>query len=179
MMTTNQKAAGLAVTVNNDRETYNRRQHLAAMSFSQRVPEYAEIVKEQAAKERAQFKTKYTRADVNEAADVALFYDRQDIAEMMRDKVAAGDRITARGRKWFDKNGGNTYHSVRMTVGGVSVYLSYTYGYDDQWKQTAIDWLVTMGIIETQKYDHGGTKYRELYDMVSWGDAPYGLKREL
>jgi hypothetical protein len=36
-----------------------------------------------------------------------------------------------------------------------------------------------MGIIETQKYDHGGTKYRELYDMVSWGDAPYGLKREL
>ena len=88
-------------------------------------------------------------------------------------------KFIVEGRKWFDKNGGNTYHSVRMTVGGVSVYLSYTYGYDDQWKQTAIDWLITMGIIEPQKYDHGGTKYRELYDMVSWGDAPYGLKREL
>jgi hypothetical protein len=179
MMTRNQKAEALAVAVNNDSDTYNRRKHLAAMSYSQFVPEYLEIVKAQAAKERAQFKTKYTRADIKEAASVALFYDRQHMAEIMRDKVAAGDRISARGRKWFDKPNGNTYHSVRMTVGGVSVYLPMQYGYDDQWRQTAVDWLLTAGIIETKEHENGATKYRELYEQISWGEAPYGLKREL
>jgi hypothetical protein len=101
------------------------------------------------------------------------------MAEIMRDKVAEGDKITARGRKWFDRNGGNTYHSVRMTVGGVSVYLPMQYGYDDQWRQTAVDWLLTAGIIEKQEHENGATKYRELYEQISWGDAPYGLKREL
>jgi hypothetical protein len=179
MQATNHKAEGLAVSVNNDPNTYKRRQHLAAISFSQLVPEYAEIVKAQADKEREQFKSKYTRADIKEAAAIAFFHDRQHMREIMRDKVKGGDRVSARGRKWFDKVNGNTYHSVTMTVGGVSVYIPMQYGYGDQWRQTAVDWLVANDIFEPQKYESGATKYRELYDMVTWGDAPEGLKREL
>lgn len=179
MQTTNHKAEALAVAVNNDRDTYKHRQHLAAMSFSRLVPEYTEIVKAQAAKEREQFKSKYTRADIKEAAAIAFFYDRQHMREIMRDKVKDGDRVSARGRKWFDKINGNTYHSVTMTVGGVSVYIPMHYGYGDQWRQTAVDWLVSNDILEPRKYEGGATKYRELYDMITWGDAPEGLKRDL
>ena len=42
---------------------------------------------------------------------------------------------------WFDKAGGNTYHSVRVTrtKDGATLYCPFTYGYGDHYRQTALE----------------------------------------
>jgi hypothetical protein len=51
--------------------------------------------------------------------------------------------ITVSGKRWFDKTYGNTYHSVDVTVEDFktkiveSFYAPLTYGYDDQYRETA------------------------------------------
>lgn len=46
------------------------------------------------------------------------------------------------GKRWFQKSFGNTYHSVRILENGQEIaHIPKTYGYDDQYLQTAIDWL--------------------------------------
>lgn len=50
--------------------------------------------------------------------------------------------IHIHGRKWFERTNGNTYHSVTVWVDGEQVFREpYTYGYGDQYRQTATDWL--------------------------------------
>ena len=46
------------------------------------------------------------------------------------------------GRRWFERQNGNTYHSVRIFEDAKCiVHLPFTYGYGDQYLQTALDWL--------------------------------------
>lgn len=49
-------------------------------------------------------------------------------------------RFTAVVVTWFDKSGGNTYHSVRITrhSDGAMLYCPKTYGYGEHYKQTAL-----------------------------------------
>lgn len=50
------------------------------------------------------------------------------------------------GRRWFARNYGNTYHSVRIFKDGAQIaYLPEAYGYGDQFLQTALDWLKANG----------------------------------
>lgn len=52
------------------------------------------------------------------------------------------------GRRWFRKSAGNTYHTARVFLDGDLVYTSpHTYGYDNCFLQTAIDWLKAQKII--------------------------------
>lgn len=50
--------------------------------------------------------------------------------------------ITVLGKRWFDRINGNTYHSVQILIDGLPVHqIGRTYGYDQQYVQTAKDWL--------------------------------------
>ncbi len=62
------------------------------------------------------------------------------------------------GRRWFDKTYGNTYHTVTITsaINNTLIYESpITYGYDDQYRQTAIDLLAEKKLFrESDRHNH-------------------------
>jgi hypothetical protein len=48
------------------------------------------------------------------------------------------DKIIIRGRRWFQKSAGNTYHSVTVTMpDGTELNSGIHYGYDSAYTQTA------------------------------------------
>jgi hypothetical protein len=52
------------------------------------------------------------------------------------------------GRRWFQKSYGNTYHTVKVYIDGGLFYESpKTYGYGEQYIQTAQDWLNEKGFL--------------------------------
>lgn len=54
--------------------------------------------------------------------------------------------ITIIGRRWFQKSYGNTYHSVTVIVDGETIgRVDMTYGYGDQYIQTAHELLCKAG----------------------------------
>ena len=64
--------------------------------------------------------------------------------------------ITVIGRRWFQRSYGNTYHTVRVMVDGVTVWTSEKqYGYGDQYVQTAEEWLYANVLPAPEKYDNG------------------------
>jgi hypothetical protein len=64
-------------------------------------------------------------------------------------------------RRWFQRTYGNTYHSVRVHQDGVVIYSSgRTYGYGEQWLQTACEWLAENGYPAlAERYDNGMRKH--------------------
>ncbi len=51
-------------------------------------------------------------------------------------------------REWFDRSGGNSYFSSRVSVDGLFIYSSgMTYGYDTQHIHTALEELVKRGFL--------------------------------
>ena len=51
------------------------------------------------------------------------------------------------GKRWFQKTWGNTYHSVRVSIDGNEIgYEPYSYGYGDQYLQTAHEILQKAGL---------------------------------
>lgn len=61
------------------------------------------------------------------------------------------------GKRWFDRKCGNTYHSVKVFVNNHFIGENpYTYGYDDQYIQTAFDIL----------QEHGYFKGKSYYDFL-------------
>ena len=56
------------------------------------------------------------------------------------------DQITIIGKRWFERSGGNTYHSCEVFVNGQSIgYKPFTYGYEEAYKQTALTILQEAG----------------------------------
>ena len=58
--------------------------------------------------------------------------------------------ITIDARRWFDRTYGNTYHSVTVTVkharkDDLVLRCDYTYGYGEQYLQTAHELLYQVG----------------------------------
>ena len=63
------------------------------------------------------------------------------------------------GYRWFDKINGNTYHTVYIVdvANNKQIYASeyIVYGYDDQYRQTAFDELIKMGLWkEEDRFNH-------------------------
>ena len=55
------------------------------------------------------------------------------------------------GRLWFDKSGGNTYHAVSISANGKWLFdIGITYGYGDQYLQTALDRLKSYGLVSEE-----------------------------
>jgi hypothetical protein len=80
------------------------------------------------------------------------------------------------GRLWFDKSGGNTYHAVSISANGKwLIDIGMTYGYGDQYLQTALEWLKKFGLVsEEVRSVHDLRDTLDLY--TSYKDT---LKREL
>lgn len=54
--------------------------------------------------------------------------------------------LTLIGRRWFNRRCGNTYHSVEIIVDGNCVQkIDYSYGYGEQYEDTAKNWLDAHG----------------------------------
>jgi hypothetical protein len=64
------------------------------------------------------------------------------------------DSVFIKGRLWFDKTYGNTYHSVRVEVNGLSVgQVGFTYGYGEHYQDTALSYLKKIGLVsESVRY---------------------------
>lgn len=63
------------------------------------------------------------------------------------------------GKKWFDHINGNTYNSVVVTVNQsfkneFSFSLPITYGYGDYYLQRTIEFLVSIGAVESYATFH-------------------------
>jgi hypothetical protein len=58
--------------------------------------------------------------------------------KMRKQKLKKGDTVTVYGKRWFDRVNGNTYHTAEVEVNGTTLGKSpMTYGYDDQYLETA------------------------------------------
>lgn len=67
--------------------------------------------------------------------------------------------ITIIGRKWFQKSYGNTYHTAQIMVNGVTVHKTKRhYGYEDQYVETATEWLEKNSYIPKRERKNGGHK---------------------
>ena len=75
------------------------------------------------------------------------------------------------GVKWFDKINGNTYHKVYITNADTNkeIFTSphMVYGYDDQYKHTAFDELIKLGLFkEEDRFNHN--LIREMFYFNSY-----------
>ena len=59
--------------------------------------------------------------------------------------------IVIQGRRWFQKTNGNTYHSCTIIVDGVEIEgVSFCYGYDDAYVDSAAQQLEKAGILKRE-----------------------------
>ena len=80
--------------------------------------------------------------------------------------------------KWFDKINGNAYHAVNIyefKEGWNLIYSSgLTYGYGEQYKETAKDWLIKNGYLDVKdRFNH-----ELLRNLINW-NVKNALKRDL
>jgi hypothetical protein len=88
-------------------------------------------------------------------------------------------KFNAHGQRWFDKINGNTYHSVSIVNNetGEVIRCPFQYGYEDAYRQTALQAMFRHGWIPEKYKD-------ELYMFERENDYPIywtvndGLKRE-
>ena len=90
------------------------------------------------------------------------------------------------GKKWFDRVNGNTYNSVVVTVNHglkseFSFSLPITYGYGEYYVQRTIEFLVSIGAVESYYHFHRMKLDGKIYvlshcidnckksEVVAWG----------
>lgn len=80
------------------------------------------------------------------------------------------------GRLWFDKINGNTYHAVKIEANGkVISFIPITYGYENQYLETALKFLKNYGLVN--EATNSIWQLREFADIY-WVSY-YTPKREL
>ncbi len=81
-------------------------------------------------------------------------------------------------QRWTDRVYGNTYHAVQITSAktGKTIYKSgFTYGYGDQYRHTAIDYLVKKKLIkEADRFNH-----EYIRKTIHFSPPTDGLKRDM
>lgn len=76
-------------------------------------------------------------------------------------------------REWFDKTGGNSYFSARVSVDGQLVgFLPFQYGYGSQFETATREYLFLSG------YDVSSNLSAPLYQLASQGVHVYSVKYE-
>lgn len=79
--------------------------------------------------------------------------------------------IFIEAREWFDKTGGNSYFSARISIDGETVsYLPLQYGYESQYLTNAAHWLHLAGYITADE------KARSLHLLKDRGVHFYSVK---
>lgn len=81
--------------------------------------------------------------------------------------------ITVTGKRWFQKSYGNTYHSVNVNILDLEtneekeLYEPFSYGYGEQYKETATDLLKNnTDILKGCKESRYGLSYWCLLDEL-------------
>lgn len=75
--------------------------------------------------------------------------------------------IEITGRRWFQKSFGNTYHSATVALDGKQVFASAkTYGYGDQYRQTAEDWLRASGLLTDWREGESLREWCERHEVI-------------
>jgi hypothetical protein len=104
----------------------------------------------------------------------------KNITKMRKQKLKKGDTVTVIGRRWFDRVNGNTYHTAEVEVNGTTLGKSpMTYGYDDQYLETAKEIL-----LEHYDFPRGMTERSPMWQLRDNGvtlkkSVTDGLKRDL
>jgi len=89
-------------------------------------------------------------------------------------------KFMAHGQRWFDRVNGNTYHSVKITrlKDNKTIYCPFQYGYDDHYKQTALEAMATAKWLPVKYRDKDKWLYeRENNYPIAWS-VNDSLKRE-
>lgn len=88
-----------------------------------------------------------------EGFDEDLIIDMPEIKSVIKNPSV----ITVRGRRWFQKGPGNTYHSAEIYLDDVQVDgIEFAYGYGSQYLYNAFVKLQKDGLITPAISDHEG-----------------------
>ncbi len=171
------QANDLVLSLINDGEAYTDRLHCgyAMLQGSTHRMSFRDLVSAEAAKQRRQFKSKFSAAHISEAAKIVQSQTLEHCIESIRDSWN-GEKIQCDGRKWWDSTNGNTYCSARISVPTVSgvrwVSIPMDYGYGDHWKTLCVQTLQRMGFVFPEK-----ALQREL--PIDFTGGEYGKKSAL
>ena len=87
---------------------------------------------------------------------------------MSKKKISS---LFVEAREYFDKTGGNSYFSARISVDGQLVgFLPFQYGYGSQFETAAREYL------ELSEYDIKPAPFAPLYHLRNEGIAVYSVK---
>jgi len=75
-------------------------------------------------------------------------------------------------QRWFDKAWGNTYHSCAVVLNGKEIgFIPFEYGYDEQYKNTALTILQNNGYFNSgEQCDNGYPKDSENFHNFCIGN---------
>lgn len=76
------------------------------------------------------------------------------------------ETLVIRGRRWFQKLYGNTYHTVTVVVNGRALKSSIQYGYGNQYLVTAVDLLRENGYDIQENNIEALRSLKELCKMI-------------
>lgn len=77
--------------------------------------------------------------------------------------------IFIESRAWFDKTGGNTYFSARISLDGKLIgVLPFQYGYGSQFETAALEWLKANEVINHE--------HRTLHELEDYGVNLYSVQ---
>lgn len=89
-----------------------------------------------------------------------------------------GKHVVIRGRRWFERVNGNTYHSVEVYVNGKLIgYEPFAYGYGSQFLETAKDILAENGYINYQR-TKAVVPVKDVHGKVKYHTSKEGLNRQ-
>ena len=76
-------------------------------------------------------------------------------------------RLEVHGRRWFNRDKGHTYHSVRVRLDGKLIaHEPCRYGYGTQYSTTAVELLKDAGIIPADHPAKFAHKLGDLFDVA-------------
>jgi hypothetical protein len=100
-----------------------------------------------------------------------------------------GASLFFEGRAWFDKTGGNVYHSVRIWVNGdIVAVVPMRYGYENAYHMTAVQQLFELGYLPETLTDIGATRptreyptwrIEKILGITIYSSLTFGKKNEL
>lgn len=99
---------------------------------------------------------------ISEDGSISIDYEKQPglmrevLGEVRLTKYVADSKVPFKrleifGKRWFQKTYGNTYHTTEIIIDNKLVHkTSKSYGYGDQYLQTAVAWLVKEKILPSK-----------------------------
>lgn len=94
---------------------------------------------------------------IDDFGNIMIDWDKpKGFVKTVFDKAGLGKHIVSdepkfktleiRGRRWFARGAGNTYHTAQIVIDGKAVHKTpRSYGYGEQYVQSAVEWLVANG----------------------------------